>query len=50
MKVAGIISALDVLRVFGGNGLPKRATPKRGAKAKPAPKMKAKQARGRHAA
>jgi CBS domain-containing protein len=40
MKVVGIISALDVLRVFGGHVPKKAAKPKRAAK--PRPKMKAK--------
>jgi CBS domain-containing protein len=58
MKVAGIISALDVLRVFGGTDARKSAKPRaaRKPKAKARPKMKAARARtrararGRHAA
>ena len=41
MKVAGIISALDVLRVFGGAKLPKPAKVKPAAKAKVKAKVKA---------
>lgn len=52
MKVAGIISALDVLRVFGGTRLRKAAKPKAGRKpkAKARPKMKAARTRRRRAA
>jgi len=55
MKVAGIISALDVLRVFGGTDLrktAKAAKPKAAGKpkAKARPKMKAARARKRRAA
>jgi CBS domain-containing protein len=52
MKVAGIISALDVLRVFGGTDLNEAGKPKRGGKPKekPQPKMKAARARRRRAA
>jgi len=42
MKVAGIISALDVLRVFGGTDLNRPAKIKATAKPKPKPKPKAK--------
>lgn len=42
MKVAGIISALDVLRVFGGAEAPKAAKPKGTAKPKAKAKTKAK--------
>ncbi len=42
MKVVGIISALDVLRVFGGNELTKAAKPKVAAKPKIKAKLKAK--------
>jgi CBS domain-containing protein len=50
MKVAGIISALDVLRVFDGTMQRKTATARRGAKAITKPAAKARRARGRHAA
>src|SRR5258706_3129518 len=52
MKVAGIISALDVLRVVGGTQLRKSAKPKarRKPKAKARPKMKSARTRRRHAA
>ncbi len=52
MKVAGIISALDVLRVFGGTNLNKAGKPKAGGKPKEKPntKMKAARARRRRAA
>ena len=52
MKVAGIISALDVLRVFGGTALRKTAARKvaRKPKAKARPKMKAARTRRRRAA
>ena len=55
MKVAGIISALDVLRVFGGTDLSKiakTAKPKGGGKpkTKARPKMKAARTRRRRAA
>ena len=54
MKVAGIISALDVLRVFGGSDLSRAAKGKTAgkpkAKARPSPKMKAARARRRRAA
>ncbi len=41
MKVVGIISALDVLRVFGGTELTKAARSKVASKPKPKPKPKA---------
>jgi len=58
MKVAGIISALDVLRVFGGSDLhkaakmkaPTKPKPKSKAKAKSRPKAKAARAGRRRAA
>jgi len=56
MKVVGIISALDVLRVFGGTDESKTAKPKDAAKPKPKvkakarPKMKAARTRRRRAA
>jgi CBS domain-containing protein len=52
MKVAGIISALDMLRVFGGADLRKRAKTKGGGKpkARARPKMKAARTRRRRAA
>jgi hypothetical protein len=52
MRVAGIISALDVLRVFGGTDL--KRTPRTKAAGKPRakarPKMKARTPRKRRAA
>ena len=54
MKVVGIISALDVLRVFGGTEKAKAVKPKAAAKpkAKPrgSPKIKAQRPRRRRAA
>jgi CBS domain-containing protein len=49
MKVAGIISALDVLRVFGGSDVRRTAKPKPGRKprTKARPKMKAARTRTR---
>jgi len=52
MKVAGIISALDVLRVFGGTDLRRTARTRVGGKpkAKARPKIKAARTRRRRAA
>jgi CBS domain-containing protein len=47
MKVAGIISALDVLRVFGGTDLHKAAKPRTGRKPKSKAGVKAKAPRAR---